>query len=215
MYKEIEYKYFNVDTNALRQRLRKVNAQLVRPKIIMKLIRFTHPINNPDSYVRIRDESDRTTMTSKTNLNDKFVTEYEVVISDFSHGVKILESLGCKKIYFLEKFRETWNYMDVEIVIDSLPGTSEYIEIEGKDETHILKVQHILGLDEPITHFRKYDLYYSEYGTRSEEIILGDIRFNNAMIKLYPKLCINKEKFIQTIEKQLEEISKSKLHSHL
>ena len=95
--KEIEYKYFNIDVELLRSRLRKVNATMVRPKIVMRLITFTHPTNNQDSYIRVRDETTRITMTSKQNLDDKFVTEYEVVVNCFIESVKILESLGCKK----------------------------------------------------------------------------------------------------------------------
>lgn len=199
--KEIEYKYFNIDTEALRLRLREKGAKLVRPKIIMKLITFIHPTNNPDSYIRIRDETNRITMTSKQNLNDKFVTEYEVVINNFSQGVKILESLGCKKKYYLEKFRETWNLMNAEIVIDSLPGTSEYVEIEGTDEKDVHEVQKILGLKEP--DFRKYDLYDSEYGIKSEKVIVGDITFDNAMSKIGSLIQINKETFRRSLEKQL------------
>lgn len=200
--KEIEYKYFNVDTKALRDRLKSVNAKMVRPKIVMRMIRFTHPKNKPDSYIRIRDEGTRITMTSKTNLDDKFVTEYEIQISSFNQGINILESLGCKKIYDLEKFRETWTFMDAEIVIDSLPGTTEYVEIEGQDENQIIKIQHILGLDEPDT--RKYDLYESEYGVKSSQIIKNIIKFDNAMETLYPNLQKNKQRFKLILGHQLQ-----------
>jgi len=206
-YKEIEYKYFNIDVESLRQRLRKVNATMVRPKIVMRLITFTHPTNNQDSYIRVRDETTRITMTSKQNLDDKFVTEYEVVVNCFIESVKILESLGCKKKYYLEKFRETWTLMNVEIVIDSLPGTTEYVEIEGCDERDVIKVQKILGLKEP--DFRKHDLYESEYGIKSEKVILGDITFDNAINKIGGMIQINKETFKSILEKQQSYISQS------
>ena len=127
------------------------------------------------------------------------------MINDFLQGVKILESLGCRKKYYLEKFRETWNLGNTEIVIDSLPGTPEYAEIESNDEKEIIITQKILGLNESGPEFRKYDLYNSEYGISSDKIIIGDVRFDNAIKKLEPMLQMNKDKFRRVIEQQLNE----------
>lgn len=62
-------------------------------------------------------------MTSKSNLKNKFVTEYEVEIDDFQSGVDLLLSLGCKIKYYAEKIRETWKVPGCkEIVFYTLPN---------------------------------------------------------------------------------------------
>ena len=95
--KEVEQRFINIDTIKFRKKLKEVDAKLISKKMITPLIVFTHPQNKKDSYIRIRDEGKQITMTSKTNLKDKYSTEYEVNIDSFEQGVKILKSLGCKK----------------------------------------------------------------------------------------------------------------------
>jgi adenylate cyclase class IV len=110
--KEIEWRWVNINIDNIRKMLKKNKATLVQEKIIMPLMVFTHPNGNKDSYIRIRHEGKYITMTSKTDLNSEFVTEYEIIIDSFTQGIKILYSLGCKKRYYVEKLRETWNMPD-------------------------------------------------------------------------------------------------------
>jgi adenylate cyclase class IV len=67
-----------------------------------------HLLNTPNTYVRVRDEGYRTTMTYKLqDRNEKYPQE-EIVIDDFDNGVTLLLGLGCKKKYYYEKIREIW-----------------------------------------------------------------------------------------------------------
>ena len=133
--KEYEVRITNIDTTEFRKKLKKFGAKLDNPKRLMPSVVFTHPKNKKDSYVRIRDEGKKITMTSKSNLKDKFLTEYEVEIDDFQSGFDLLISLGCKVRYYVEKIRETWKLPGCkEIVFDSYPGLKEYIEIECNSE---------------------------------------------------------------------------------
>tara|TARA_B110000908_G_C10068312_1_gene363916 strand:+ start:83 stop:814 length:732 start_codon:yes stop_codon:yes gene_type:complete len=174
--KEIEWAWFDIDIDNIRKLLKKNKAKLVQEKIIMPLITFTHPTGNKDSYIRIRHEGHHITMTSKTDLKSEFVTEYEVVIDSFEQGIKILKSLGCKKRYYVEKLRETWTMPGCkEIVIDSYPGTIEYLEIDAHTVSALKKTAKLLGLSKPMKRVNLYNKYYGMKLNRP----MSDLTFNN------------------------------------
>ena len=165
--KEVEQRFINIDTIKFRKTLKKVGAKLINPKRIMPLMVFNHPRNKKDSYIRIRDEGKQITLTSKTNLKDKYVTEYEVEIDNFEQGIKILNSFGCKKKYYIEKMRETWALPGCkEIVIDSYPGLKEYIEVDCHNEKSLNTAIKKLGLIKPSddTDLSISKMYYDQYG---------------------------------------------------
>lgn len=196
---EIEYRFYDVDTQKIRKQLRKLGAERVHKAMVMPLMTFTHPTGKKDSYIRIRHEGAKVTMTSKTDLNNKFVTEYEVDISSFGQGVKLLMSLGCKKKYYVEKIREKWNVMNTELVIDSYPGTPEYIEIESKKEKDIKNVVENLGLDKPVKH---KDIYTEVYGVPANRKVEGDLTIDNVVEKMGKLVTKNKKQFIEIVKAQ-------------
>lgn len=198
--KEIEYRFYDVNVTLLRRTLKKLNAKLIQKKIIMPLVVFNHPTSKKDSYIRIRHEGSHISMTSKTDLGNKFVTEYEVKIDSFEQGVKLLLSLGCTKKYYVEKLRETWEYESVEIVFDSYPGTSEYIEIEAATEKAIKKVVAILNL--PSKPDKNRDQYNDEYGAPKDRKIEGDLTIDGATEKFGKIITKNKEKFNRIVKEQ-------------
>lgn len=167
--REIEWRWMDVDIKKIRELLVKNNATLVYPKTIMPLMVFTHPLKKKDSYIRIRYEGTHISLTSKTNLKSEYVTEYEVTIDNFAQGIKILLSIGCMKKYYVEKMRETWRLPGCkEIVIDSYPGTYEYLEIDAYTEKDLIKTAKLLGLSKPINDDNSItgisDVYRNYYG---------------------------------------------------
>lgn len=205
--KEIEWRWFDIDIDNIRKLLKKNNAALIQEKIIMPVMSFTHPTGNKDSYIRIRHEGKHITLTSKTNLHSEFVTEYEVIIDNFEQGIKILYSLGCKKKYYVEKLREIWSMPGCkEIVIDSYPGTPEYLEIDAHSVKDLKRTAKLLGLSKPIsgTNVGK-NLYNEYYGMSDEGRKMDDLTFYNAYnnhknyikknIKLYKKILKHQQKF--------------------
>jgi adenylate cyclase, class 2 len=197
--KEIEFRFDNIDTISLRKRLKKLGGKLVQKKLLMPLIVFNHPTGNKDSYIRIRHEGNKITMTSKTDLKDKFVTEYEVVIDSFQQGVLLLMSLGCTKRYYVEKLRETWNFMNTEVVIDSYPGTVEFIEVEAKDEKDLTNVMKILDLPKPSGNI---DMYYEQYGVPKDRKLSGDLTIDNVKEKFGKMITKNKTQFNKIVKEQ-------------
>lgn len=198
--KEIEYRFYNVDVELMRKILKKLGGELIQKKILMPLVVFNHPLGKNDSYIRIRHEGYRITMTSKTDLGNRFVTEYEVSIDSFEQGVKLLLSLGCTKKYYVEKLREIWSFKDTEIVFDSYPGTKEYIEIEADTEKAIKNVIKILKL--PAKSDKSSDRYNDEYGAPKNRKIEGDLTIDNAIEKFSGIITKNKETFLKIIKEQ-------------
>ena len=204
--KEVEQRFIDIDTIKFRKTLKKVGAKLINPKRIMPLMVFNHPRNKKDSYIRIRDEGKQITLTSKTNLKDKYVTEYEVEIDNFEQGIKILNSLGCKKRYYIEKMRETWVLPGCkEIVIDSYPGLQEYIEVDCHNEKSLNAVIKKLGLKKPSddADLGVNKMYYDQYGIPMNRKNLGDLTFKNGKKVFNKFIKKNKSVFNKILKEQI------------
>jgi adenylate cyclase class 2 len=69
--------------------------------------------------------------------------ETEIEVSDAEAFHAILSALGYRRVFRYQKYRETYRWRDVEIVVDETPiGT--YVEIEGPAAT-IHEAAHALG----------------------------------------------------------------------
>ncbi|MBW2305323.1 MAG: class IV adenylate cyclase [Deltaproteobacteria bacterium] len=75
----------------------------------------------------------------------KDMVELETEVTDVDQMRKILLRLGFQEVMIYEKYRETFNLGDIQIVLDRMPiGT--FMEIEGQ-RSRILSVSRRLGLD--------------------------------------------------------------------
>ena len=144
---EIEKQFSGLNMIEFKKLLIENGAEIVKKNRIMRYTVFKHPSGNYDRYIRIRDEGDKVTMTSKENLKKEFVTEYEVEIDSYDMGIKIFKSLGCKPKYTIEKTRETWTIPSIsyknEIVIDGYPGLHPIVEVECEN---VETLNHIIDL---------------------------------------------------------------------
>lgn len=207
--KEYEVRITNIDTTEFRKKLKKIGAKLDNPKRLMPSVVFTHPRNKKDSYVRIRDEGKKITMTSKSNLKDKFVTEYEVEIDDFQSGFDLLISLGCKVRYYGEKIRETWKLPGCkEIVFDSYPGLKEYIEIECNSEKILNSTMKKLDVKPDGSDITIDGMFLNQYGIRKDRKKSEKFTFKDAKKNLSKFITKNKSTFNKIIKEQLDFLNK-------
>lgn len=92
-----------------------------------------------DEWLRIR-QSDKNSITYKNWHHDpktgvsNFCDEYETNIKDPEQMRKIFEVLDIKSLITIEKTRKIWLYRDWEIVIDTITGLGEFVEIEYKGD---------------------------------------------------------------------------------
>lgn len=164
---EIEVKFLDIDIDDIRDRLNRAGAILEQPMRLMRrvLIEEEHHAK-ARSFIRIRDEGNKTTLTFKRRaLPDEATTidstsELETTVGDFDTTVEIFAEAGWNYITFQESKRETWKLGDVEIVIDEWPWLKPMIEIEANSEQDVQTTAEKLGFDWNEAVFGSIDVVY-------------------------------------------------------
>lgn len=93
---------------------------------------------NPISeWLRVRNTNEETTINYKnwTNngKNNKIsCKEVEIGIDDYNGMIEMLEALDFKKIIVVEKIRNTWEYNNIMISLDTINDLGNFIELEFK-----------------------------------------------------------------------------------
>lgn len=184
MKNEFEAKFLEIDKDAVREGLKKAGFGLKIPEYLMR--RKTFDLPSPDGHKkwgRVRQESDKVTMTIKeirgTGIADTY--EVEVIVNDFDSASAFLEACNIKAKAFQENTRELWVRGDVEATIDTWPALKPFIEIEGPTEEMVRDVSKELNFDFEQAVFGSIDLVYEkELGISSATIIkLPEITFDN------------------------------------
>ena len=148
---EIEVKFLDVDFDDVRKKLKGIGAVCEQPMRLMRRVAIENDFmrTGKDSFLRVRDEGSRVTMTYKQfdDLSVSGAKEIEVEVSDFEATIAILEQAGLPSHTIQETKRENWRLGDVEIMLDEWPWLKPYIEIEGKSESRLRAVAKNLGFD--------------------------------------------------------------------
>lgn len=147
---EVEVKFWVPDLAAFRQRLLAAGAVLSKPRVFEKNVAF----DTADSrlfqelkLLRLRQDT-AVTLTYKgtpahlPQSEAKVREELEVTVSDFDTLAEIFARLGFAPVVVYEKYRETFTWQDVEIVLDELPY-GNFIELEGDEEGIKTAVAHL------------------------------------------------------------------------
>lgn len=150
---EVEVKFLVDDLDVLRRRLAEVGAQLVGPRVHERNVRFDtadEALLGRSQLLRLRADT-RARLTFKGLAAEdaaseaKVREEIELEIGDFDQMGKILERLGFRPVQTYEKYRETYHWRGVEILLDEMPFGS-FVELEGA-ETGLKATAAVLGLD--------------------------------------------------------------------
>lgn len=152
MEKEIEVKFLDVDFDDIRKKLKSINATQTQPMRVLKRSILDYPENKlqkNNSYVRVRDQGDKITLTYKQFVGEGIdaAREAETEVKSYSNTIVLLENIGLEVVSEQETKRETWTIDDVEVVLDVWPWLNPYIEIEGIDEDSIRQIAKKLGLN--------------------------------------------------------------------
>ena len=130
-----------------------------------------------NQIIRTRNEGKKITFTIKEKT-DTYDKEWEVNISDQNMMNEMIQILGVKKAYDLEKFREIYKDDNNELVFDHYPGLEPYLEIESNTEENLEQMMVNLNLVTE-SKFNAKELYYLEYGISKERPNRG-LTFDNA-----------------------------------
>lgn len=175
---EIEAKFLDVNVDELKSKLINLGAVFVGEFLYKrKTYDFAdYSLNNNNSWVRVRDEGDRVTMTYKKRLDadsatmrDGGMKEVEVVVSDFNLTDQFLQSIGMVEKFYEENKRERYILDNVEVDIDTWPMIPSYVELEGGDWGSVERVAEKLGFDW-VSHLRCSTMQiYKSYGINEND----------------------------------------------
>lgn len=185
MKKEIEATFLSVEKNTIREKLKTSDFKLEIPEYLMrrKTFDFSRIAPGRNKWGRVRQESDKVTMTVKeirgSGINDTY--EVELVVNDFDTATSFFEACDIPAKAFQENNREVWTRDEVEVTIDTWPGLNPFVEIEAATEDIVRKVSNELGFDFEKAVFGSIDLVYEkELGIPAATIIkLPEITFAN------------------------------------
>lgn len=151
MQTEIEAKFLDVSFDSLRAKLATLGATCEQPMRLMRRVAIDNDYmrTGKDSFLRVRDEGHRATMTYKQfdDLSVDGAKEIEIEVSDYDTTLALLEQVGLIARTSQETKRENWRLGDVEIMLDEWPWLKPYVEIEGPSVESIQTVATQLGFE--------------------------------------------------------------------
>ena len=164
MKNEIEAQFLDINKDELRAKLKEKGAKLVKPEVLMQRTVFDL---GPHAFARVRDEGGgKIVMTYKNVSDDKSIMgtkEVNVTIDDYENGIMLLKACGLKPKAEQESYRETWEFGEVEICIDTWPWIPTFVEIEGPSEEIVWETAEKLGLSRDKAKFGSVDTTYEHY----------------------------------------------------
>ena len=133
-------KFYVPDLTAARQRLLSLGAEISNPRVFERNVRF----DTADETLRQKWAILRLRQDTAARLTYKGVPpqaapgeasvreELEVTVTDFETMALILERLGYFPAQLYEKYRETFVWGGVEIMLDEMPF-GNFVELEGAE----------------------------------------------------------------------------------
>ena len=166
---EYEATFWPINKDEARIKLKVAGATLVKPEFFQKRKVFNMPEGHKvkGGWLRVRDESDKITLSLKIVDGDKIENQKEIClkIDNFDGAVELLKTVGCEEKAYQETLREKWELDGVEITIDTWPFLEPFVEVEGKSEVEVKAVSEKLGFDWSQALFCSIDVLYSKkYG---------------------------------------------------
>ena len=167
MTKEYEAKFLNIDVDSIKKKLKENGAKQVHGPLKFYRLIFKRCEEKGDKpgFVRIRNERNKITMTTKIFNDKKFPEEREITINEsFEKGCEFLRAIGIEEKSYQETMREKWSHDLVhEITFDIVPGLPIYMEIDCTSEANLNKLVALLDLDKSNMKYGSFDKTYTEY----------------------------------------------------
>lgn len=150
---EVEVKFLVPDLPALRDSLLALGATPVHARVFERNERFETgeaALLRRGELLRLRQDTGvRLTFKGPSAADAasevKIREEIEVAVGDFDVMSAILQRLGFRPVQTYEKYRETFAWGDLEVVLDEMPY-GDFVELEGP-EASIRDAAGRLGLD--------------------------------------------------------------------
>lgn len=159
---EIEATFININKDKLRAQLKGLGAKLLQPETLMRRTIFDI---DEHSFVRVRDEGNRITMSYKhlDSLSLSGMKEVCLDVNDYDEAINFVKVCGLKPKAVQETLREEWQLGEVELDIDTWPWLPSYVEVEGPSEAAVKDVAAQLGFDMADAIYGSVDEIYKIY----------------------------------------------------
>lgn len=117
---EIEATFINIDKDQLRAQLKGLCAKLLQPELLMRRTIFDI---DDYSFVRVRDEGNRITMSYKhlDAVSLSGMKEICLNVNNYDEAIAFVKACGLKIKAVQETLREEWELDGVELDIDTWP----------------------------------------------------------------------------------------------
>jgi adenylate cyclase class 2 len=194
---EYEATFPDVDKDEMRRRLESAGATLVKPEFMQRrhVFRFPKGHEIEGGWLRVRDESDKITLSLKVVSGNKIEDQKEIClkVDNYLNAVELLKTMGCEVKAFQESKRELWKLDSCDVTIDEWPFLEPYVEVEGPDEATVKAASEKLGFDYSTAVFGSVDILYNKkYGWEIDLINnwLPSITFSeeNPFLKTKPEI---------------------------
>lgn len=182
---ETEAKIYYPDLERIRQKLIFLGAEEHQPRTYERNLRYENAagtLTEQDIVVRLRQDQ-RVRLTYKAPLADdptpdniRTRLELETEVSDFDTMDAILQKLGFQISMVYEKYRTTFQFDGMEIVLDEMPY-GNFVEIEGTPE-RIVALTQTLGIASA-PHFTASYADLFEQIKAALGITIRDLTFDN------------------------------------
>jgi adenylate cyclase class 2 len=165
MQHEYEARFYDVDHDTIRQRLRDLGAECVMPRQVLTRIIFENDTTRQSrSWLRLRTDGRQTTLTLKratgATSDIASIRELDVGVSDFAGMQAMLGELGFVPVRYQENYREEWGLAEVICDLDEWPDLAPFVEIEGPEPESVWLAAKKLGLDVTTATFGSVDELY-------------------------------------------------------
>lgn len=172
---ETEKKY-RLDPDSKREvieALKEMSAEFVGRDFEENVIFSSPLLREIGGAVRLRHVEGRTVLTLKRRMPNeigvKQQIEHETQVQDAESMRAILNELQIEAALVYEKYRDTWRFRSVEVVLDDLPFGS-FMEIEGTI-TGIKEAEMLLGIEHLEVVPETYPTLTSRLGRRNGDLI--------------------------------------------
>jgi len=182
---EVEVKFLVADLDAVRRRLVAAGATAGAPRVYERNVRFdtaNGALLARQSLLRLRQDT-RVRLTYKglaaqdIASEAKVREEIELTVEEFDRMALILARLGFGPAQTYEKYRATFHWRDVEVVLDEMPF-GNFVELEGATDADLKAAAAALGLDWSRRVLTNY-LALMEQARRTFDLPFNDLTFAN------------------------------------
>ena len=168
---EFEVKILDIDVDNIISKLESLGAKKLKEKDQKRYVYDFSP-KKENSWIRLRTDGGKTTLTVKEIENHKIngTKEIEISVDDFEKTNLFLEKLGYSNKGYQENKRVSYILDNVEIEIDFWPKIPPYLEIEGKSIQEVENIIKLMGYEKSQTTSINTTEVYKKYGIDIENI---------------------------------------------